>query len=138
MAVGCGGGEDPVEPDPSPPDISGTYDLQSFSSALLTGGNTLTPPAVSGTFTVRQTSVSGREASGTFSMDLIVPFGAEGEIMPIMDTGTYKNRLDGTWEQEGMGITGQNIGTYTLQGSTLTVQVTLPPLAVSTTVWQRR
>ena len=49
----CGGGEDPVEPEPErPPDLTGTYTLESLSS-IVTGGQTFTPPIVSGTFSRR-------------------------------------------------------------------------------------
>ena len=135
VAVGCGGGDDPVEPDNAPPDLTGTYSLQSFTSTLLTGGNTLTPPGISGTFTLQQSPATGSEASGTFTFDLNVP-DAGGNITEIMDQGVYTVRFDGSWEQAGQ--LQQGSGTYTLQGETLTVEVTEPPISVSTTVWQRQ
>lgn len=134
LALAACGGEDPVEPEPPrPPDLTGSYTLESLS-AVVTGGQTLTPPEVSGTFTAQQTSVTGGEASGTTVFSLIIPDGLGGTV-PIDDQGTYVNRLDGTWEQAGALL--QGIGTYTLQGAILTVEVTEPALNVSTTVWRR-
>ena len=96
----CGGGEDPVEPEPErPPDLTGTYTLESLLSVITTGGQTLTPPDVSGTFTAQQTSVTGGEASGTTIFNITLPDGMGGTADPIEDQGTYVNRLDGTWEQ---------------------------------------
>lgn len=133
--VACGGGEDPVEPEPErPPDLTGTYTLESLSSQFATGGQTLTPPDVSGTFSVQQTSVTGPEASGTTVISIMLPDGLGGTAT-LDDQGTYVNRLDGTWEQAGLLL--QGLGTYTLQGAILTVEVSEPALNVSTTVWRR-
>ncbi len=134
VAGGCGEGEDPVEPDNSPPDLTGTYTLRSLSS-ILTAGETLIPPAVSGTFTLEQLSVVGTEASGTMSVEVVIPDG-EGGMQPISDEGTFTVRSDGTWEQAGQLLQGK--GTYELMGNTLTVVVTEPAFSVSTTVWQRQ
>ena len=129
------GGEDPVEPEPErPPDLTGNYTMQSLSSPLLTLGEALTPPAVSGTFIAQQTSVTGLEATGTVTVSVTIPDGQGGTIT-IDDEGPYTNRLDGTWEQGGVLL--QGIGTYTVQGNTLTVDVSEPALSVSTTVWQK-
>ena len=134
LALAACGGDDPVEPEPErPPDLTGSYTLVSLS-AIITGGQTLTPPAVTGTFTAQQTSATGGEASGTTMFSLILPDGMGGTT-PIDDQGTYVNRLDGTWEQAGLVL--QGIGTYTLQNGILTVEVTEPALNVSTTVWRR-
>ena len=134
LAFPACGGEDPVEPEPErPPDLSGTYTLESLS-AIVTGGLTLTPPDVSGTFSVQQTSVTGPEASGTTMISIMLPDGLGGTAT-IEDQGTYVNRLDGTWEQAGTQV--QGLGTYTLQGAILTVEVTEPALNVSTTVWRK-
>ena len=130
----CGGGEDPVEPEPErPPDLSGSYTLESLS-AIVTGGLTLTPPDVSGSFSVQQTSVTGPEASGTTMITVTLPDGLGG-MTTLEDQGTYVNRLDGTWEQAGVLL--QGLGTYTVQGAILTVDVTEPALNVSTTVWRK-
>ncbi len=134
LALAACEGEDPVEPEPErPPDLSGTYTLESLS-AIVTGGLTLTPPDVSGTFSVQQTSVTGPEASGTTMIDITLPDGLGGTAT-LEDQGTYVNRLDGTWEQAGLLL--QGLGTYTLQGAILTVVVTEPALNVSTTVWRK-
>lgn len=135
LMAGCGG-EDPVEPEPeaAPPDLTGTYTLLSFASAVVTGGNVLTPPDVSGMFTVERTSVTGEEAGGTFEMTVSVPDG-EGGTTTIVDRGTYKNHLDGQLDQAGE--LWQTRGTYELDGTTLTIDVSEPALAISKTVWQR-
>ena len=134
LALTACGGEDPVEPEPErPPDLTGSYTLESLS-AIITGGQTLTPPAVSGSFAVQQASVAGPEASGTTMISVTLPDGLGGTAT-LEDQGTYVNRLDGTWEQSGVLL--QGLGTYTLQGAILTVEVTEPALNVSTTVWQK-
>ena len=134
LALAACGGEDPVEPEPErPPDLTGSYMLESLS-AIVTGGQTLTPPDVSGTFSVQQTSVTGSEASGTTMISITLPDGLGGTA-ELGDQGTYVNRLDGTWEQAGVLL--QGLGTYTLRGDVLTVEVTEPALNVSTTVWRR-
>ena len=134
LALAACGGEDPVEPEPErPPDLTGSYMLESLS-AIVTGGQTLTPPDVSGTFSVQQTSVTGSEASGTTMISITLPDGLGGTA-ELGDQGTYVNRLDGTWEQAGVLL--QGLGTYTLRGDVLTVDVTEPALNVSTTVWRR-
>ena len=135
LALAACGGEDPVEPEPErPPDLTGSYTLESLVSVVATGGQTLTPPDVSGSFSVRQTSVTGPEAAGTTTISITLPDGLGGTAT-IEDQGTYVNRLDGTWEQTGTQV--QGLGTYTLQGSILTVEVTEPALNVSTTVWRK-
>ncbi len=130
VIVGCGG-DGPADPDPPavepPPNLSGTYDLQSLTQS----GVTLVPPAATGTFTLTQTSSSGDTATGTLSLSVQVPV-----VGLIEDEGTFTVRTDGSWEQ--MGQQGQALGTFTLAGSVLTVMVTEPPAAVSTTVWRRR
>lgn len=135
LSSGCGGGDDgPADvPDP-PPDLTGNYDLVSFSAAV-TGGATLTSPAVSGTLTLQQSPATGSEATGNISYEVQVPDG-EGGVQTIADQGTYTVRSDGSWEQQGRLV--QGIGTWSLSGSTLAIQVTEPALAVSTLVWRRR
>lgn len=134
LALAACGGEDPVEPEPErPPDLTGSYTLESLS-AIVTGGQTLRPPDVSGSFSVRQTSVTGPEASGTTMLSITLPDGLGGTAT-IEDQGTYVNRLDGTWEQTGEQV--QGLGAYTVQGAILTVEVTEPALNVSTTVWRK-
>jgi len=134
ILVGCGG-EDPVEPPAGPPDLTGTYSLLSFSSALLTAGEVWIPPAVSGTFVLQQQTSDDLAATGTLRMNIMVPDGLGGNT-EINDEGVYEVRTDGTWEQSGS--LGQARGTYTLSGSTLTVEVAEPALSVSTTVLQRQ
>lgn len=130
----CAGGDETVAPDPErPPDLTGTYTLLSLS-AIVTGGQTLSSPDVSGFFSVQQTAVTGPEASGTTMISITLPDGLGGTAT-LEDQGTYVNRLDGTWEQAGILL--QGLGTYTLQGDILTVEVTEPALNVSTTVWRK-
>lgn len=133
LGAACGG-EDPVEPDNSPPDLTGTYSLVSIV-ALVTGGVEMTPPDVTGTFTLQQSAPVGDQASGTMTMDITIPDGLGGTTN-IVDTGTFTVRTDGTWEQ--MGNLVQARGTYTLAAGRLTVEVTEPAINVSTTVWQRQ
>lgn len=136
---GCGD-EVVVVPDPMPPDLTGTYTIQSFTSAL-DPETTLVPPEVAGSFTVQQTAVAGGEATGAFTSDLTLP--VTGNIVRFEGTGTYTNRLDGTWEQEFLTgplvqLSPQQTGTYTYESSVLTVVVTQPALSASTTVWRRQ
>ncbi len=140
FAPGCGD-EEVVVPDPTPPDLTGTYTIQSFTSAL-DAETTLVPPEVAGSFTVQQTAVAGGEATGTFTSDLTLPLPG-GNIARFEGTGTYVNRLDGTWEQEFLTgplvqLSPQQTGTYTFENSVLTVVVTQPALSASTTVWRRQ
>lgn len=121
--------EKPVEPDETPPDLTGSYTLVSLTQA----GQTGTPPTVTGTFNVRQTKVEGQEASGTMEMKVTINLSEPPAV--IEDEGGYKNRYDGTWEQTGQVI--QSKGTYTFAGDTLTVVVTEPAIAASTTVWTK-
>ena len=131
LATGCG--EEPIVPDDTPPDLTGSYTIVSFQS-VLSGPETLEPPSVEGTFSLQQTGVVGQEASGT--MDLTITFPGEDEPITLAFEGTYKNRTDGTWEQ--MAGIAQNLGTYTLENNILTVDVTEPALNVSTTVWRKQ
>jgi hypothetical protein len=112
-----------------PPDLSGTYDLTSFTQA----GVTLTPPAVSGTITVAETSRTGSVATGTYAIDITTPAGQ------VIDNGTYSiDTNDGSWSQDSSTLGFQSIGTFSLVGSTLTVEVTAPAATANTSVWQRR
>ena len=135
IALASCGGDDPMPPtEDLAPNLSGTWSLVAFSSALVTGGETLEPPLVSGIFTLRQDPPTGSESMGTFEMSLTVPDGLGGTTL-IDDEGTYTVRTDGSFDQNGADF--QTRGTYTLAGGTFTVMVTEPALAVSTTVWQR-
>ena len=120
-----------MEPDETPPDLTGSYTLVSFYVPL--AGDTLTPPAAGGSFLLEQSGVVGQEATGAIdTMSIAFPGGS------IDARGVYRNRFDGSWEQEFTTTGFQALGTYTLQGDILTVVVTEPALAVSTTVWRRR
>lgn len=134
LASGCGGDDGPADvPDP-PPDLSGGYDLVSVSSAV-TGGTTLTSPVATGTMTLQQSPATGSEATGSISFEVRIPDG-QGGAQTISDRGTYTVRTDGSWEQQGEFV--QGVGTYSLSGSNLRIQVTEPALAASTSVWRKR
>ena len=135
VAVAACGGDDPTPPQDLAPNLAGTYDLTSFSSLLVTDGETLVPPDVEGTFVLRQQVPTGSEGTGTFEMSVRVPSPLGGQD-EIVDSGTFTVRSDGTLEQAGDLY--QTKGTFTFQGGTLTVVVSEPALAVSTSVWQRR
>ncbi len=134
LAMGGCGAEDPVEPSNAPPDLTGTYTLVSIT-ALVTGGVVLTPPQVTGSFRLQQSTVVGDEATGTMAMDITIPDGLGG-TQNIVDEGNFTVRTDGTWEQAGQQV--QAKGTYTFVNNTLTVEVTEPAINISTTVWQRQ
>ena len=131
----CSDDDDPVGGGGPPPDLTGTYDLVSFASPL-TGGLPLGPAqGVTGTFTLTQTASGGSEASGTLNVTIEVPDGMGGTNQ-IVDQGEFTIRSDGSWEQDGQ--VQQATGTFSLVGNTLTVEVTAPVQAVSTSVWQRQ
>ena len=125
FAAGCS--EDPPPPEETPPDLTGTYELVSLKQGTFPP---VGPPNATGTFTVRQTEVMGQEASGTVVLKVAIA----NPPITIEDTGTYKNHHDGSWAQSG---NLQTRGRYMLAGDTLTVMVTEPMTAVSTTVWKR-
>lgn len=133
--AGCGDDEGPTSVVP-PPDLSGTYDLASIVGALLTGGETFTPtsvPPATGTMVVAQTLSSGSVATGTYQITLDLA----GNM--VVDNGEYTiDTSDGSWSQDSSTQGFQSIGTFSLVGSTLTVEVTTPPAAAGTSVWQKR
>lgn len=133
--AGCGDDEAPMNVVP-PPDISGTYDLASIVGAAVTGGLTLTPtsiPPVTGTLVAAETSSSGSVATGTYQITLNLP----GNV--VVDNGIYSiDTSDGSWSQDSSTLGFQSIGTYALSGSRLTVEVTTPAAAASTSVWDER
>lgn len=112
-----------------PPDLSGTYDLSSFTQ----GGVTLNPPVVNGTIVVTETSRTGSVATGTYALDITTPAGQ------VIDNGTYSiDTSDDSWSQDSSTQGFQSVGTYSLVGSTLTVEVTAPAAAANTSVWQKQ
>jgi hypothetical protein len=126
--AGCSDDEGPMNVVP-PPDLSGTYDLSSFTQA----GVTLNPPIVNGTIIVTETSRTGSVAAGDYNIDITTPAG------PVQDQGTYSiDSSDGSWSQDSSTLGFQSIGTFSLVGSTLTVEVTAPAAAANTSVWQKR
>lgn len=130
LAAACG--DEPIVPDDTPPDLTGSYSIVSFWAALDPEGDTLRPPVVGGSFVLRQTGVVGQEATGALEDITVV---IRGDTV-ITGSGVYRNRFDGSWEQEfGEGL--QFVGTYTVQGNILSVEVTEPAFAATTTVWRR-
>lgn len=139
VVVGCGGGDEPTEPEPPavepPPDISGTYSLVSLTG-VITQGATIGPPIAVGTATATRSSTSGDTATGSMTQSITVTNPLNGEVTEITDEGTFTMRTDGSWQYAGQTL--QAIGTYQLAGNVLTVMVTEPETSVSTTVWQRQ
>lgn len=132
LFAGCGDDEGPMNVVP-PPDLTGTYDLASIVGAAVTGGLTLTPTSVppgTGTMVVAQTSSSGSVATGTYQITLNLA----GNV--VVDNGTYSiDTSDGSWSQDSSTLGFQSIGTFTLSGARLTVEVNTPAAAASTSVW---
>ena len=120
LATGCSD-DDPVDP-PVETDLSGTYELASLTQA----GTTIGPPLATGTLVLTQT---------TYAIDLTVPNPDDpfGPGINTLDNGTYST--DGnTWTQESSNTGLQGVGTFSLQGGALTVDVTTAGLEVLT-VW---
>ncbi len=114
-----------VLPPPPPPDLTGTYFLESLVG-MSTGGTRLTRPTVSGTLELTQEAPTGDYAMGNYDVDITTP------ALTITDEGTFTVRTDGNWRQTGE-VSGE--GTYALSGDTLTLAITEPETAASTTVW---
>ena len=135
----CGGDDDdPMMPPAAeaPPNLTGMYTLQTLT-APVTGDLPLGPPIATGTFTLSQDTSSGDTATGSLDLSVTILDPSTGQpAFQIMEQGTYTVRTDGGWEQSSQ--TQQARGTYTLAGNVLTVIVTEPLIAVSTTVWQRQ
>jgi len=120
LTAACGD-DDPVSP-PVETDLSGTYELVSLTQA----GVTIGPPVATGTLVATQT---------TYSIDLTVPDpdNPMGPGVNTVDSGTYSTNGDG-WTQESSNTGLQGVGTFSLQGGTLTVDVTTAGIEVLT-VW---
>ena len=114
-----------VLPPPPPPDLTGAYFLESLAG-VSTGGKLLTRPTVSGTLELTQEAPSGDSAAGSYEVDITTP------TLTITDEGTFTVRSDGSWRQTGQ-VSGE--GSYKISGDTLTLAITEPETAVSTTVW---
>ena len=112
---------------PSP----GAYELRSLS-ALVTGGVTLEPPAVSGTLILGAPPQKGKH--GSLSLCITLPDGLGGSTT-FVDEGTYTVRRDGAWEQTSQLAGGK--GAFTLVRETLTVETTEPKLNQATMKWKK-
>lgn len=111
--------DDPVDP-PVETDLSGAYVLDSVTQ----GGVTLGPAeGATGTLTLTETR---------YTLSITVP-SLTGPIT-TEDIGTYQTDGD-TWTQESDNAGGfQGVGTFTLVGGTLTVDVTTAGVQVLS-VW---
>ena len=114
-----------VLPPPPPPDLTGTYFLESLVGTS-TDGTRLTRPTVSGTLELTQEAPSGGSATGSYEVSITTP------ALTIADEGTFTVHTDGGWRQTGE-VSGE--GTYAVSGDTLTLAITEPETAASTTVW---
>ena len=112
-------------PPPPPPDLTGTYLLESLVGTS-TGGTLLARPTVSGTLELTQEAPAGDAATGSYEVDITTP------ALTITDEGTFTVRADGSWRQTGQ-VSGE--GMYAISGDTLTLAITEPETAASTTVW---
>jgi len=121
IASACGGDDDPTDP-PQQTDLSGDYIMVSVTQ----GGVTLGPAqGATGTLAVTQTR---------YTLSVTVP-GPNGPII-TEDTGTYET--DGnTWTQESDNAAGfQGVGTFSLVGDILTIDVTTAGVQVLS-VWEQ-
>ncbi|WP_420616084.1 Ig-like domain-containing protein [Candidatus Palauibacter sp.] len=114
-----------VLPPPPPPDLTGTYFLESLVGTS-TGGTQFTRPTVSGTLELTQEAPSGDSAMGSYEVNITTP------ALTIADEGTFTVRSDGSWRQTGQ-VSGE--GSYAISGDSLTLAITEPETAASTTVW---
>ena len=112
-------------PTPPPPDLTGMYYLESLVGTS-TGGTRLTRPTISGTLELTQEAPTGDSAVGTYEVNITTP------AVTITDEGTFTVRTDGSWRQTGR-VSGE--GTYAISGDTLTLAITEPETAASTTLW---
>ncbi len=125
VAGACGGDDDNGTTDPpGPVDLSGSYELASFSQ----GGFTLGPPVATGSLTLTATNY-------TISITHPDPADPMGPPLTTNDAGTYSTS-GSNWTQESSTTGLQGVGTFQLQGATLTVDVTTAGLEVLT-VWSR-
>jgi len=124
LTTACSDDEQPTNL-PEPTDLSGTYELVSLTQ----GGITIGPAqGATGALVLTQT---------TYSIDLTVPNPDDpfGPGINTVDNGTYST--DGSnWTQESSTTGLQGVGTFTLQGNTLTVNVTTVGIEVLT-VWNK-
>lgn len=123
-----------------PPNLSGVYDLVSFS---LRDGPTYTAPEARGTFRLSQDFTEDiDEARGDMSAEVIVT--SLDPPIEVEYQGKYFNHVDGTWKQVGARGQSLALGTYTfgfsadVADSTLTITITEPAAAVCNYVWRLR
>jgi hypothetical protein len=119
LTTACGNDDEGTDP-PVQTDLSGAYVLTSVTQ----GGVTLTPAeGATGTLALTQT---------TYELSVTVP--SAGGPITTMDSGTYQTSGN-TWTQESDNAQGfQGVGTFTLVGNTLTVDVTTAGIQV-VSVW---
>ena len=124
LAGACGSDDDSGTDPPQQTDLSGNYELVSFTQA----GFTLAPPVATGTLVTTQT---------TYSISITHPDPDDllGPPLTTVDSGTYSTS-GSTWTQESSQTGLQGVGTFTLEGTTLTVDVTTARIEVLT-VWSK-
>jgi hypothetical protein len=106
----------PTQPSAS---LAGTYSLVSF--AFVVQGQQQPVPGATGSFTL---------TASTYSLSLTVP--GQGTLN---DTGTYS--ISGAQWSQSSSTTGQATGTYTLNGTVLTVDATSQGTE-TISVWQKQ
>ena len=120
--------------EPEPPNLSGTYSLESVQSAEWTGGSTLTPPAATGVLLLDQARYDVGLGYGHAKLELTHSSG------PL-------RRWSGSYSAAGSGVFTMRLddvrfeGEYMLEGSTLTTVLSgqyseSGPSPVGTLVWK--
>jgi len=102
-------------------DLSGSYELAEVTFL----GQTVTPPEATGTATL---------TTNTYSFNVSIFVDPPG-LVQIMDQGTYSASGD-QWTRESSDTGTQATGTFSLTGTTLTVNTTLSGFQVEA-VWER-
>jgi len=119
LTTACSNDDEGTDPPPTT-DLSGAYELVSVTQ----GGITLTPAeGATGTLTLTAT---------TYVLSVTVP--SQAGPITTEDSGTYQTSGN-NWTQESDNAGGfQGVGTFTLVGGTLTVDVTTAGVQV-VSVW---
>ncbi len=131
LLAGCG--------TPEAPTLTGTYSLESASSAEWAAGATLTPPALTGVLRLDQYSFGPHGASGNVLLEMTY-----SQAPPGSRTMTWR----GSYSHEGGGYFTTKLndvrfeGEYMLDGKTLTTDLSTDasesgPSPAGTIVWIR-
>jgi hypothetical protein len=116
FVVGCG--DSAAEPD-ADPGLAGSYQLLALTQA----GQTGSPPFVVGTMTLTSTRYD-------LDIEVLVP----GQEQQVADRGTYSAQ-NSVWRQTSDTMEGEGVGTYTMVGTTLTLDMEVPELGHLVMVW---